>query len=64
MRKRQIPILGPSYVDPNLHWSRQDTLNWLLVKAEQAGTLTQWQLRDAPGVKPFVRITRTVEEPA
>lgn len=61
MRKRQIPILGPSYVDPNLHWSRQDTLNWLLVKAEQGGTLTQWQLRDAPGVEPFVRITREVE---
>lgn len=59
-RKRQIPILGPSYVDPNLHWSRQDTLNWLLVKAEQGGTLTQWQLRDAPGPKPFVRITREV----
>lgn len=62
MRKRQIPILGPSYADPNLHWTRQKTLNWLLVKAEQGGTLTQWQLRDAPGVKPFVRITRVVEE--
>lgn len=62
MRKRQIPILGPSYVDPNLHWSRQDTLNWLLVKAEQGGTLTEWQLRDAPGVEPFVRITREVED--
>lgn len=61
MRKRQIPILGPSYADPNLHWSRQDTLNWLLVQAEQGGTLTQWQLRDAPGVEPFVRITREVD---
>lgn len=58
MRKRQISIVGGFYKDPNLHWSRQDTLNWIPVRAEQAGTLTPFQLRDAPGVKPYVRITR------
>lgn len=63
MAKREIPILGPSYADPNLHWSRQVTMNWLPVRAEASGALTQWQLRDAPGVKPFVRITREVEIP-
>jgi hypothetical protein len=63
MRKTPISIIGGFYKDPNLHWSRQDTLNWIPVAAEQAGTLTQWQLRDAPGVKPFVRMTRTVEVP-
>lgn len=61
MRKSPINIIGGFYKDPNLHWSRQDTLNWIPVAAEQGGTLTQYQLRDAPGVKPFVRITRTVE---
>lgn len=61
MRKRELPILGPSYADPNLHWTRQASINWLLVRDEAGGALTQWQLRDAPGVKPFVRITRTVE---
>lgn len=62
MRKREIQIVGGFYADPNLHWSRQDTLNWIPVRAEASGTLTQWQLRDAPGVKPFVRITKTVEQ--
>ncbi len=61
MRKRPINIIGGFYRDPNLHWSRQDTLNWIPVRAEQEGTLTPFQLRDAPGVKPFVRITKTVE---
>ena len=63
MRKSPINIIGGFYKDPNLHWSRQDTLNWIPVAAEQGGTLTQYQLRDAPGVKPFVRITRDVEVP-
>lgn len=61
MRKRPINIIGGFYKDPNLHWSRQVTLNWIPVAAEQEGTLSPWQLRDAPGVKPFVRITKTVE---
>ncbi len=62
MRKRPINIIGGFYRDPNLHWSRQDTLNWIPVRAEQEGTLTPFQLRDAPGVKPFVRITKTVQD--
>lgn len=62
MRKRPINIIGGFYKDPNLHWSRQDTLNWIPVAAEREGTLSPFQLRDAPGVKPFVRISRTVGE--
>lgn len=61
MRKSPINIIGGFYKDPNLHWSRQRTVNWIPVRAEREGTLTPIQLRDAPGVKPFVRITRTVE---
>lgn len=60
MRKREIQVVGGFYADPNLHWTRQDTLNWIPLRAEAPGTLTQWQLRDAPGVKPFVRITKSV----
>lgn len=53
---RQIPIVGGFYRDPNLHWSRQDCLNWIPVRAERAGGLTEWQLRDAPGLRPAVQV--------
>lgn len=58
-----LDILGGFYTDPNKHWSRQDTLNWIPVQAEAPNTLTPYQLRDAPGLRPFVRITIEVPDP-
>lgn len=54
--RRQIPIVGGFYKDSDRHWSRQDCLNWIPVKAERPGALTDWQLRDAPGLKPAVQV--------
>lgn len=51
-----LNIIGGFYKDPNRHWSAQDTLNWIPVRAERSGTRTEWQFRDAPGVKPLVKL--------
>jgi hypothetical protein len=61
MRQALSPV-GGFYKDPDLHWSAQDVLNWIPVPAERSGTRTKWQFRDAPGLKPFVRIVRNLGE--
>lgn len=58
MRAPILPAVG-FYTDANRHWSTQDCLNWLPVRAERPGTRTQYQLRQCPGMKPFVRTTET-----
>lgn len=59
MRYQDINIVGEEYADDNRHWSSQHCINYLPVPAERSGTLTQWQLRQAPGLKPLVRIIKT-----
>ena len=56
MRYQEINIVGEEYADDNRHWSSQHCINYLPVPAERSGTLTQWQLRQAPGLRPLVRI--------
>lgn len=56
MRYQDINIVGEEYADDNRHWSSQHCINYLPVPAERSGTLTQWQLRQAPGLRPLVRI--------
>lgn len=58
MRAPILPAVG-FYTDANRHWSTQDCLNWLPVRAERPGTRTQYQLRQCPGLRPFVRTTET-----
>lgn len=60
MPKRRIPLVTGSYRDSNRHWSRQECIGWMPVRAEQPGTLTEWQLRQLPGCKPFVYVGTSV----
>lgn len=62
MARQELNLVGGFYKDPNLHWSAQDVLNWIPVPGEKVGTRTRFQFRDAPGFKPFVRITRQVPD--
>lgn len=54
MRQPIIPATG-FYKDANLHWSSQDVLHFLPIRAERPGTRTQYQLRGCPGMKPFMQ---------
>jgi hypothetical protein len=60
MRYQEINIVGEEYADDNRHWSAQHCVNYLPVPAERGGSLTQWQLRQAPGLKPLVRIVQDI----
>jgi hypothetical protein len=55
MPRRELPGVGGFYKVPGLHWSAQDCLNWIPVRAEAAGTRTQFMLRQPPGLRPLVR---------
>jgi hypothetical protein len=52
--RRELPHVGGFYSDTNRHWSSQDILNYLPVAAEKGGTRTQFMLRQAPGLQPWV----------
>lgn len=56
MRWQPIDIISDEYADDNRHWSAQHCVNYLPVPAERPGTRSRWQLRQAPGLKPLVRI--------
>jgi hypothetical protein len=53
MRWNPVPLAGGSYADSTRPWTSQDTVNWLPVKAERAGTRSDALLRDVPGLRPF-----------
>jgi hypothetical protein len=61
MANQPINLFGGFYRDPNLPWSSQDCLNFLVVPTESAGTRTQSQLREF-GRRPFVQIIKRVGE--
>jgi hypothetical protein len=54
MRSDPINLLGGSNVDSNVTWSTEDTVNYFIEKASSDGFLTPLELRDAPGLKPYV----------
>ena len=56
MQWQSIEIVSDEYADDNRHWSAQHCVNYLPVPAERPGTRSRWQLRQAPGLKPLVRI--------
>jgi len=56
MQWQPIEIVSDEYADDNRHWSAQHCVNYLPVPAERPGTRSRWQLRQAPGLKPLVRI--------
>lgn len=53
MPRLALSPTGGYYADPNRHWSAQDCVNYLPMKAERAGTRTPDQLRQCPGLRPF-----------
>lgn len=60
--RRVINTVNGFYKDPNLHWSAQDALNVIPKTTEHSGTRTVTELVDAPGLRPFVHITRTIPD--
>jgi hypothetical protein len=54
--RQELPSSGGFYRDTNLHWTAQDCLNYLPVRAERAGTRTEFMLRQAPGVRPLMSL--------
>lgn len=56
MRAAPVNLIGGFYADDSLPWSAQDTVNLLPYAAETVGTRTQFILRDAPGLRPLVRV--------
>lgn len=56
MRAQPVDLIGGFYTDDALPWARQDTVNWLPVAAEVAGTLTVKYLKTPPGLKPYQNI--------
>jgi len=56
MRATPVDLIGGYYTDDALSWSCQDTVNWLPVMAEVAGTKTPKKLSTPPGLKPYQQI--------
>jgi len=56
MRAQPVDLIGGYYADDTLPWSSQDTVNWLPVMAEVAGTRTPKYLKTPPGLKPYQNI--------
>lgn len=56
MRAQPVDLIGGYYTDDALSWSCQDTVNWLPVMAEVAGTKTPKKLSTPPGLKPYQKI--------
>lgn len=56
MRAQPVDLIGGYYTDDALSWSCQDTVNWLPVMAEVAGTKTPKKLSTPPGLKPYQQI--------
>jgi hypothetical protein len=56
MRAQPVDLIGGFYTDDALPWARQDTVNWLPVAAEVAGTLTVKYLKTPPGLKPYQNV--------
>lgn len=61
--RQPIDLVGGFYTDESLPWSAQDTVNYIPVAAEVAGTRTPTKLVDAPGLRPFVAIGNTDGDP-
>lgn len=56
MRAQPVDLIGGFYKDDSLPWSCQDTVNWLPVAAEVAGTRTVKKFSTPPGLKPWQQI--------
>lgn len=56
MRAQPVGLIGGFYTSDSLPWSCQDTVNWLPVMAEVAGTRTVSMFATPPGLKPYQQI--------
>ena len=55
MRNEPVNLIGGSNFDDSPAWLCEDTVNYVIEKAPSTGALTEYKLRDAPGLKPFVK---------
>lgn len=55
-RWNPVPFVGGAYSDDTRPWTVQDTVNYIPVIAERPGGRSESQLRDAPGLRPYVDI--------
>ncbi len=53
MRASPVDLIGGFYTSDSLPWACQDTVNWLPVMAEVAGTRTVSMLRTPPGLRAY-----------
>ena len=53
MTWRPVDVVDGAYSDETKPWTCQDTVNWMVQPAEQAGTLSAAILRSVPGLKPY-----------
>jgi hypothetical protein len=61
---KHVPFVGSAYTDDDKPWSVQDTVNYILVTAEEQGTRSSSMLRCAPGWNaPFATCVRGGENP-
>lgn len=56
MRAQPVDLIGGFYTSDSLPWSCQDTVNWLPVMAEVAGTRTVSMFATPPGLRPYQQI--------
>lgn len=49
-RYKPLPLGVQAFADDTLPWAAQDCCNWIPVRAEATGALTEWMLRGAPGL--------------
>lgn len=57
MRFLPVNLVGGAYADDTRPWTCQDTVNWLPLRSERAGTRAEWILRSPPGLVPFASTT-------
>lgn len=56
MTWQPLPFAGGSYADDSRPWSHQDTVNYIPVLAERAGTRSPMLLRGVPGMRAFAGV--------
>jgi hypothetical protein len=56
VRWQPIPLVGGSNPDDAEPFSSQEYVNWLPTPAEMPGGRSDWMLKGAPGLQPFVTI--------
>ena len=63
MRYAPLNLLGGTNVDVNRPWTVEDTVNYIPQVAPSPGARTPHEFRDAPGLKPYVKMPDAMSGP-